>query len=377
MEFTQTIRIEDLELFPIEAAGGVSPKMAIGSMPKRPALLLRIRDTDGCYGWGEIWANFPPRAHRHKADIVEDVVTPLLSKVSFTEPLEVQQLLRDKLSVYFLHVGQLHVFEHILAGIDIALWDLALRKHGASAVDYFKLKETTAPCYASSINAEDLDTIIPQAFSKGQKHFKIKIGFQPDLSNELIQRAVKLCPPEGNVMIDSNQSWSFEQAAEMLQSFEPYALKFAEEPILANAPIEQWEKLARGTSIPLAGGENLYGIDQFLTMANAGMSVLQPDVAKWGGISGALALADVLPDNVQLWPHFMGTALGQMASLAVTAVLGGDSVCEVDVNRNPLRTELCGDVMSINNGRICLKTDAGLVTEPTAESLKKYQINFA
>ena len=140
----------------------------------------------------------------------------------------------------------------------------------------------------------------------------------------------------------------------------------------ANAPLTDWEDLAKHTNIPRAGGENIYGIDQFLSMADAGLKVLQPDVAKWGGVTGALNLAAALPSDTRLWPHFMGTAVGQMAALSITAAIGGDSVCEVDVNSNHLRTDLCGNVMEIHNGHIDLADNTGLVCEPEDDRLRKF-----
>ena len=116
MYFRDRISIAAVEVFPIRASGGVSPKMALGTMPTRPALLVRITDTSGCFGWGEVWANFPPRANLHKAHLIEDVVGKHLKQLTFTDPREVQVALRAQLSVFFLHVGQLRVFEHILAG---------------------------------------------------------------------------------------------------------------------------------------------------------------------------------------------------------------------------------------------------------------------
>lgn len=374
MDFKQHISIAELELFPIAASGGVSPQMAIGSMPSRPALLIRIRDSDGCYGWGEVWANFPPRAHLHKANLIQDVITPLLDGVSYTEPREVQRFLRDRLSIYFLHVGQQQVFEHILAGVDIALWDLSLRRHNYSVADYFGLTQKHVPCYASSINADDLEETIPLAVTRGQRHFKIKIGFQSDGGCSVVERATALCPRDCHVMIDSNQSWSFKEAISALEALQQYSPVFAEEPIAANAPLDQWEQLANATTIPLAGGENIYGVENFVSMANAGMSVLQPDVAKWGGVTGALDLVNALPQGIKLWPHFMGTALGQMASMAVTAIVGGDSVCEMDVNKNQLRTELCGDVMEVAKGCVKLHSGSGLITEPLPDKLQHFRL---
>ena len=338
--------------------------MAIGSMPTRPALLVRIEDIDGCFGWGEVWANFPPRANLHKAHIIEDVVAPHLQGAQFVEPREIGAFIRKQFSIYFLHVGQLEVFEHILAGIDTALWDLALRKAGRSFAEFMGLANSSAQSYASSINAGDLERLIPHHASLGQTHFKLKIGFAEHGNLELVERAARLCPSGSRIMVDSNQAWTLATAKEILGRLEDFSPFFAEESLPANAPLADWEHLASSTDIPLAGGENIYGINKFRTMANAGLRILQPDVAKWGGVTGALDLVCAMPRGTYLWPHFMGTAVGQIAALSITAVLGESSSCELDVNENALRTDLCGDIMTIGNGRVNLPSGPGLLAPP-------------
>ena len=372
MGFKNTISIASIGVHPIRARDGVSPQMALGTMPTRPALLVRIEDTSGCFGWGEIWANFPPRANIHKAHIVEDVVAPHLHNMAFTDPVEVQDELREKLSVYFVHVGQTEVFEHILAGIDTALWDLALRHAGQSFSEFMGLADSNAKTYATSINAGDLERLIPKHASMGQTYFKLKIGFAEHGCARIVERAADICPSGAHVMVDSNQSWSLEDAKTSLESIEEFSPYFAEEALRADAPLQDWEALARATNIPLAGGENIYGIKNFCSMANAGMKVLQPDVAKWGGVSGALTLAKKVPDDVLIWPHFMGTAVGQMAALSVTAALGNRAACEVDVNENALRTELCGEVINIENGCVSLMNERGLVAAPRPDCLENF-----
>jgi len=346
--------------------------MALGTMPTRPALLVRIDDRSGCFGWGEVWANFPPHANIHKAHVIEDVVATHLKAFSFRDPREVQVALRDKLSVFFLHIGQLQILEHILAGIDTALWDLALRHADVSFAEFMNLSRPSARSYATSINAEDLQRLIPHHASLGQTHFKLKIGFAEHDDIEIVKRASMLCPEGSHIMVDSNQSWTLEQAKSTLRAIEGFNPRFAEEALRADAPEGDWEELARSTDIPLAGGENIYGIEDFLTMTRAGIKVLQPDVAKWGGMSGALELANAVPDDVSIWPHFMGTAIGQVAALSISAAVGTTSACEVDVNENELRTGLCGDVIEIDRGRVALPGTPGLVVPPEPDSLRKF-----
>lgn len=372
MAFRDRITIAKIGVYPIRAAGGVSPRMALGTMPTRPALLVRIEDRSGAFGWGEVWANFPPRANSHKANIIDDVVAQHLQSLSFTDPREVQAALRDRLSVYFLHVGQREVFEHILAGLDTALWDLALRHAGRSFVDFMGLKTTAARTYATSINAEDLERLIPHHAGLGQTHFKVKIGFAEHGSRAIVERAARVCPAGARIMVDSNQSWTLEQAKTSLEAIADLAPFFAEEALPANAPCADWEDLAHATEIPLAGGENIYGIEDFLRMTRAGLRVLQPDVAKWGGVSGALDLAAAVPAGILIWPHFMGTAIGQMAALSITAAIGDTACCEVDVNENALRTALAGDAIAVRDGRVALARAPGLVVPPDPDQLAAF-----
>ncbi len=308
----------------------------------------------------------------HKSHLIDEVIAPKLASVSYAEPREVEQHLRTSLSVYFLHIGQCQVFEHIIAGLDTALWDLALRKCNQSFKDFMNLPGPSAATYASSININDLDTLIPHHAALGQRFFKVKVGLLADDDRELVERASAKLPDGARFMVDSNQTWDIQRAKKALQSLEAYQPFFAEEPLPANAPLTDWEELAKTTQIPLAGGENIYGIEQFLSMANAGLRVLQPDVAKWGGVTGALDLAASLPAGTSLWPHFMGSAVGQMAALSITAAINDESVCEVDVNSNLLRTDLCGEVMDIQNGSIKLPEFAGLVCEPGEDMLHRF-----
>lgn len=111
MNFKHEITLSSVALFPLNATGGVSPNMALGQMPVRPALLLKIMDKDGCFGWGEIWSNFPPRANLHKAHLMEDVVNKHLIGSQFSAPQDLTDRLQASLSVYFLHIGQSEVFE--------------------------------------------------------------------------------------------------------------------------------------------------------------------------------------------------------------------------------------------------------------------------
>lgn len=374
MNFRQEVTLSSVALYPLSAGGGVSPDMALGAMPVRPALLVQLVDRDGCSGWGEIWANFPPRANLHKAHLVEDVIAGHLPGLRFTVPEELTAFLRARLSVYFLHVGQPQVFEHVLAGLDTAAWDLCLRKAGESFAAFLGV-ESEARCYASSINPGDLEKRLADHAALGQSEFKLKIGLDDGSDAAFVAKAAAQLPEGARLMVDSNQVWDLGRAKDMLRRLETFDLLFAEEPIAADRPTAQWEELANSTGIALAAGENVYGVDRFIELANAGVKFLQPDVSKWGGVTGALQLAEKLPAGCRLWPHFMGSAVGQQAGLAISAALGPESKCEMDVNENRLRTDLCPSDARVAGGRVALSREPGLLAPPTEDAVRSFVLD--
>ena len=367
------LRVARIQVLPMRAKGGVSPNMALGQMHERPALLIRIEDDQGAYGWGEIWANFPPRASLHKAHLVEDVVSEKLIGLSYSDPREAISALRKSLGTYFLHIGQLRVFEHVLAGIDLALWDLSLRSAQRTTTTHFELEaNASAPVYASSVNPGKAEEMIRQHSDLGETFFKLKLGFGEAQDIAFVRDTKLLITGNSGFGVDPNQMWDVETAKRVIAEIEEFRPGFIEEPLPANSPKSDWEELAKWTNIPLAGGENLYGIDEFSQMIDNGLQYVQPDVAKWGGLSGALDLAKTLPNGVKLWPHFMGTAVGQVVANAVAAIIGGSSVAEMDVNNNVLRTDLCGPILTIADGRVELPDAPGLITPPLASQLTLY-----
>jgi L-alanine-DL-glutamate epimerase-like enolase superfamily enzyme len=98
--------------------------------------------------------------------------------------------------------------------------------------------------------------------------------------------------------------------------------------------------------------------------------VLQPDIAKWGGISASWAvIQNALSRGLRYCPHYLGAGIGLMASAHLLAASGGDGLLEVDANENPLRTMLAPAVQKIDNGFITLSQEPGLGVEPDLDAL--------
>ena len=163
-------------------------------------------------------------------------------------------------------------------------------------------------------------------------------------------------------MVDANQAWNLDQAIEMAAALEQFDLQWMEEPLRADAPWSEWQKLANVCAIPLAAGENIADANTFeRALDSRALRVVQPDIAKWGGFSGCLTIAKkIIESGARYCPHFLGGGIGLLASAHLLAAVGGDGLLEIDANSNPLRTALCGSLAQITNGMATLTDQPGL-----------------
>jgi L-alanine-DL-glutamate epimerase-like enolase superfamily enzyme len=119
--------------------------------------------------------------------------------------------------------------------------------------------------------------------------------------------------------------------------------------------------------MPLAAGENAIGDAAFDALIESrAIAVMQPDLAKWGGISGVLRVIDrIEAAGLRYCPHYLGAGIGLLASAHVLAARGtAASLLEVDSNENPLRTALCPPLQGLAAGQIRLGAGVGLGVEP-------------
>lgn len=103
--------------------------------------------------------------------------------------------------------------------------------------------------------------------------------------------------------------------------------------------------------------------------------VLQPDIAKWGGISECkIVVQNILENKVSYCPHYLGGGIGLLASAHLLAASGSDGYLEIDSNDNPLRTLICGPVNNVINGHITLSNEPGIGAQVNLEELSPFRI---
>lgn len=363
-----------IEVFAYRVPIATPIKVAFGAFRDRPLVLVRIVEADGAEGWGEVWCNWPATGAEHRARLAADIGQRLLRR-TFATPADAFRTLTTDLEVLALQTGEPGPIAQAIAGIDIALWDLAARRQGIALYRFLGggLSESV-PVYITGINPDQPERFAGARYAEGHRAFKLKVGFGNtlDLNNLAALRAT--LGPAAALMADANQAFTLESAIEFSRAAERFDLQWVEEPLRVDAPAEDWRTLAASSPIPLAGGENFQEA-RFQDAVHDGMlRVIQPDVTKWGGISGNIRVARaVLAAGKRYCPHVFGGGIAHLASLHLLAAAGGDGMLEFDGHPNAGRELIVGSLLPVCEGRVPVPQRPGLGATPDLAALERYR----
>lgn len=340
---------------------------SFGRMTDRPAVVIRAVDRDGVVGFGEVWCNFPQCGAEHRARLVTTALSPLVLERTWSSPEDLFQELSDGLHKLALQAGEPGPIAQAIAGVDTAVWDLVAKRANQPLWRLLGGKgDGRLPAYASGINPKEASEQALKAKADGYRAFKLKIGFgrERDLANSKALR--NALGEDVDLMVDANQAWDLDEAIAMSNLLAPFRPLWLEEPLPADSSFEAWNTLAKASPIPLAAGENFRGEAAFAeAIASGAFAVIQPDLAKWGGLSAGLPLVrQIDAAGLRYCPHFLGGGIGLVASAHLLAATGGDGVLEIDSNPNPLREGLAQPFPGLDDGHLVLSEQPGLGVEP-------------
>lgn len=342
-------------------------RTAFGLMTNRPAVIVEAVEQDGTIGYGEIWSNFPQCGAEHRARLALSACVPLLLDQEWASPADAFDHLSRRLRTLAVQAGEAGPIAQAIAGIDTALWDLVAKREEKPLWRLLGGNgDGEMPAYASGINPDGTLDQAKRAEALGFRAFKLKVGFgrEQDLANlKLLRENLGEDVP---IMVDANQAWDLDEAKAMSTLFAAYRPTWLEEPLPADSPLDDWKRLRDASPIPLAGGENLRGDHAFDEAIDAGIfGFIQPDLAKWGGLSKGLPLARRIQDGGACYcPHYLGGGIGLLASAHLLAAAGGDGSLEIDSNHNPLREGLAQPFPELIDGKFPLSDAPGLGVAP-------------
>lgn len=357
-----------------------------GWVHQRSATLVRIVTDEGITGWGEAFCQGlePPEI---AAATITHALTPLLMGKSALEsgPLwhRMYNATRD--------FGRKGSVIAAISAIDIALWDIAGKRHGVPVYQLLggahrnHLQPYATGFYRLKGHGE-AQRLAAEALEHREAGFcamKVKLGFGVADDIAVMEAILHALHDESvELMVDTNHAYGRREALRLGQALDTMNLRWYEEPVVPE-DIEGYRELRRHLSTPIAGGENehsAYGFRELLSTAC--VDVAQPDIGSCGGFTAARDIAAIAQANgIQVNPHVWGSAVAQAASLQWLAALPlthyrlypTEPILEYDRSSHPFRRDIVAEPVDLDaSGRIAVPTGTGLGIDINIDAVEHY-----
>jgi len=357
----------------LEAAVDEPVPMSFSSLTARRMCLVEVH-AGGAVGVGESWVNYPAWAPAERMATLLDGVAPLVLGSDVSDPAAVLIRLDGALHGLARQWGARGPIWQAMSAVDLALWDLRGRLEHKPVGELLGSARRSAPVYASGVGPSQVERLCERAIRLGITAVKAKVGFGDEIDRSTIS-AIRAAGPHLRVFADANCAWTPEEAARQAATLRDEGVEWLEEP-LASPSRASLEELHERTGMALAAGENVYGLDDLDELAHiAGLSLVQPDPAKSGGITTVADLIDRVPEGCRVSPHWYAGAIGLRASLALVTAFDCAAWLELDLRTNSLRDDLLTEGFGLDaDGRMPASRVPGLVADLDHERVLAFQV---
>jgi L-alanine-DL-glutamate epimerase-like enolase superfamily enzyme len=187
-----------------------------------------------------------------------------------------------------------------LGGVDLALHDLAARRAGKPLHRYLGATRDWAAVYGSGggVNLTERELIDEMTgfVGRGFTSLKMKVGknFGREMDEDVrrVKAVRKIVGPGPRLAVDANQTWAAEQALEFAKRIADQTIAWFEEPV-HSADLSEIRTVCESSPIPVAMGESEMCGRVFPSLAEAGVTHLQPAVHQLSGVDEWLATRDL------------------------------------------------------------------------------------
>ncbi len=343
-------------------------------------LVIRVHTDEGLIGVGEVDSCPSVAQAIVEAPRSHQICTGLADLLVGENPLEVRRLW-DKMYAGTVYYGRFGPAIHAMSGVDLALWDIAGK---AAGVPVYRLlggaHRDRVRAYASSLFGDTPDETRALATRFAKEGFTaIKFGWGPFGRDAKLDRALAAAArdgmrPEMDLMIDVGCCWDWKTACsreEMLREYRPF---WIEEPLPAD-DVAGYAELTRRSRTRIAAGESESGVPALSrVIREGGVDVIQPDVARCGGLTAAMRVAEVAAEaRCMVANHSFKSGISIAASLHFLAAIPNAIVFEYCMAESPLRQALTVQTFPLDGGDVLVPQGPGLGVELNMETVEKYR----
>ncbi len=366
------MRIEDVEVVNLHFTypEGLGFRYAGGQVTARVTSLVLIRTDTGLTGIGAAYSH---------PDLVRVIIEGNLRDHLIGEDPDEIDGLWNKLYGLTRWYGRKGAAMSAIGGIDIALWDLRGKAAGTPVWRLLGAQRGVAEAYASGLfwhdDVSELEREAGRHRDRGFRRVKMRLGRNWDYDLEALRAAARGIGSDGLVHVDGSHRYDDETAIRMGQILAEVGVAWFEEPFPPE-DLDRYVALRRQLRVPLAAGENEFGVQGFRELIRAGaIDIVQSDACRTGGISEVLRVADMAAAaGLRVAPHTWSDAVALVANAHVVAALPHGLTVEVDQTGNPFIEELLSEPLRIVDGQLLLSDAPGLGIDLDAAALARLTV---
>ena len=285
------------------------PVTASGSVNEFPLVLLDLETDAGLIGRAYLFAFKKSMLKPTIACVaaIEELVQGMKA-----DPEQVDPQLRRQLRLLDIH----GILGQVLAGLDMALWDIRAKSEGLSLAAVLGQQRDYLQTYSSCglwLGKDGPEKLADQAqellAEGGFSAVKLRLGYESFKDDLAAVRAVKRsCGDTVHVMSDFNQGLDKDEALLRCQALDGEGLYWIEEPVRYD-DYHGSAEIAAAVETPIQTGENLLNPLEFQKALQAGAADFYMfDVQRIAGVSGwraAVTLPDAanIPVSTHLYPE--------------------------------------------------------------------------
>jgi L-Ala-D/L-Glu epimerase len=291
-------RIETLDIFQLSIPFVHDVAHARATRAASDAVVVRLRDAEGHVGYGEGL----PREYVTGEDVasmvacIRDRLAPRLFAARWAPDADLRAWLRARFPAWTRvppGAGGALAWNAAFCAVELALWDLALRRAGQSLSAYLPPVRASI-CYDGVIPSDEprqAAALARRFVGFGITRLKVKVGTPDDVARlDAIREAVG----DGvRLRADANAVWSADEAVAMLRRLQPFALDAIEQPVAAS-DLAGLRRVRLETGLPVVADESLVRpADARALVAAEACDAFNIRISKCGGLTGALHIAGV------------------------------------------------------------------------------------
>lgn len=255
-----------------------------------------------------------------------------------------------------------------LGALDIAFWDIRGKEADKPIFKILGTERNLVPAYASGLlwrdDVDDLEKEAARHMRNGFRRVKMRLGRSAKYDKAAVEAVRRGVGQEGDILVDGSHRYAPETALRMGKFLARHNVFWFEEPFPPE-DIDSYVALRPKLSIPLAAGENEFGVQGFRELLRAdAVDIVQPDASRTGGITECLRIGRLAAaGEVRVAPHTWSDAVALTANAHVVAALENSVTVEVDQTGNPFIEDLLAKPLDIKEGLLTLSDRPGLGIE--------------